>query len=206
MCSRNLQPRSRGGIGALQKLDRRGFDTVRRQHAAHQIAMAAILAFNIGNGVVQALKAALLIEDRHHLARCFQHHAARTVGGAEIDTQTQFARGLRSRVELGDRFTPFTVKQRRNGSGSGDTVQQQLAESEPLLKGQRLLRVHFIRTSFDIGTRPDAALCPTGMIVDAQDGRIEIRQCVEIDQSRADQGIAEVDSARHFAGETVPDE
>src|SRR5690606_2364831 len=105
-----------------------------------------------------------------------------------------------------NRFAPFAVKQRGNRRGSGDAVQQKLAESKPLLEGEFFLAIHFIGASLDIGARPDPALGPTGMMVDAKDSGVEIGQRVEVDQAGADQRISEIDAASYFAGKIMPDE
>ena len=53
--------------------------------------MAARLALDIGDGIGEAIKAALLVEMRAHVARGVEDHAASAVSGAEIDPEAEFA-------------------------------------------------------------------------------------------------------------------
>ena len=53
--------------------------------------------------------------------------------------------------------------------------------------------------------RPDAALLPGRLIVEREDGRIEVGQRIEIDEARADQCLAIILPPRDLAVEPPPD-
>jgi hypothetical protein len=187
----------------LQQVGGAGLDPVRREQGAHQPAAAVLVRVGKGNCRFQPGKAALLVEEGTEGAVPVHDHPAGAEGRAEIDAQTHFLRRLRRRLEFADGFAPLTVEQRGDGRGGGDAVQQELGEGIALLERQLLRGVHFIWPPLDIGDRPDPALAPCGLIVEAEHGRVEVRQGVEIDEAGADQGMAEFDPARRLE-RTVP--
>ena len=104
---RHVQPElaakiPRGCVGALQQCRCRGFDPIRHEHASNEIAMATALPLNKGDRILEALKAAFLIEHRNQLARFFENYSTGTVGGAQIDTQAEVAGSVRRGVEFSD--------------------------------------------------------------------------------------------------------
>ena len=76
----------------------------------------------------------------------------------------------------------------------------------PLLKGQFFLAVHLVGAGGDVGTRPDTALGPARMMVDAENGCVEIGQGVKVNQAGADKRVAEIYAAGDFTLEPVSDE
>jgi hypothetical protein len=81
-----------------------------------------------------------------------------------------------------------------------------LRERVTLLESELLRAVHLDRTAIHVALRPDPPLSPAGLVVEAEDRRVEVRQCVQIDEAGRDQrlatGVADID----LTGKTVTDE
>ena len=81
-----------------------------------------------------------------------------------------------------------------------------MRERVALLEREFLRAVHLDRTAIHVALRPDPPLAPAGLVVEAEDRRVEVRQCVQIDEARRDQrlatGVADID----LAGKIVTDE
>lgn len=89
-----------GRVCTLDQAQGGRFHSIRREHAAHQIAVSSTLLFDEGNCLFQSLKTTLLIKNRKHTARLFQHHATGAEGGAEINAKAKFTGCIGGRLEL----------------------------------------------------------------------------------------------------------
>ncbi len=121
---------------------------------------------------------------------------AAAVRRPQVHAQPQFARRVGGRQEFVASLAPDAIEQRRDGQRGGDAVADQLREGIALLEGQFGGGVHLVRPLLHVGFRPDAALAPGGRIVETQDGRVQVRQRVQVHEARADHCAAVVMAAR----------
>ena len=81
-----------------------------------------------------------------------------------------------------------------------------MRERVALLESEFLRAVHLDRTAIHVALRPNPPLPPTWLVVEPEDRRVEVRQCIQIDEARRDQrlatGVADID----LAGKIVTDE
>ena len=180
-------------------------DPVRRQHRPDQTASGAFDPFREGDRCVEFGKTACLIVMRADHAIVGHNLVAGAIGGAEIDAQAQFGCSMRGIGEFLHRLAPGAIEQRGNRQSRGDAVADQARERIRLLERQFVARIHLERTGIHIGLRPDTALRHRRLVVIAKDRRIEIRQRVEIDEARPDQGVAIVDPPRDLTGKASAD-
>ncbi|MNU74150.1 hypothetical protein D3C71_636470 [compost metagenome] len=162
-----------------------GLYTVGGEHAGDQTAGGAVDTACKSRGGIQFRQPPLLVEDRLHRARLIEDHAAAAIGRPEPDAQAEFLGCHRCRLEFRHRLAPGAIEERCNRQSRSNAVQKKLRKGITLLKGKLFRAVHFISPCCVI-RRPDTAFLPAWLVVHAQNGRVEVRQRVEIDEAGAD--------------------
>ena len=108
--------------------------------------------------------------------------------------------------EFFDRLAPGAVEQRGDWQGGGDAIAHQVGEGIGLLERELLARQHLVGAGIDIVLRPDAPFQHRGLVVVTEDGGVEVRQGIQINEARPQQCLAVINAPRHWAGVATPNE
>ena len=172
---------------------RAAFNAVRSQHAANQTTFAAIHGLHKSDCILKPLQAPLLIPMDPETAIGIDDGQPCPVGRPQVNSQSQFCSDVRRPGKFIVRFPPFPVEQGSDRQGRGNPVQKKLREGITLLEVLFLGGVNLMRAPIHISAGPHPALFPGGAVVEAQHGRIEVGQSVEVDEARPNDSIPGID-------------